>query len=257
MIRILLAAICLTSFATTLPAAPPEVRVLTYNIHHGEGTDGKLDLERIAKVITAARPDIVALQEVDAKTHRTGNVDQAAELAKLTKMQVAFGAAMKFDGGEYGNAILSRWPLGDVQVHKLPRDSAESPEPRVVVESVVTPPLEGVPPFAFASTHLCHLSAATRAAQTAALDELFQQRKLPLLLAGDFNARSEQPPMQVLLAKDGSWIDLTAKISVIDYVLTRRGDGWRVRSAEALDEPVASDHLPVLAVLEWVDSDKP
>src|SRR5688572_255745 len=66
-------------------AAPPDgttVRVLTYNVHHGEGTDGKVDLPRIAAVIKAADPDLVALQEVDNKCRRSGKVDQTAELAK-------------------------------------------------------------------------------------------------------------------------------------------------------------------------------
>ena len=52
------------------------VRVLTYNIHHGEGMDGKIDLERIAAVIKRLEPDVVALQEVDVKTTRSQGVDQ-------------------------------------------------------------------------------------------------------------------------------------------------------------------------------------
>src|SRR5688572_12746619 len=81
---------------------PLRLRVLTYNIHHAEGTDGKLDLARIARVIHEQQPDLVALQEVDVKTRRTGGVDQAAELAKLTGMHVAFGKGIDFQGGEYG-----------------------------------------------------------------------------------------------------------------------------------------------------------
>ncbi|MEX2025646.1 MAG: endonuclease/exonuclease/phosphatase family protein, partial [Pirellulaceae bacterium] len=61
-----------------------QLRVLTYNIHHGEGIDGKLDLPRIARVIESVDPDLVALQEVDRRVERTGSVDQPAELARLT-----------------------------------------------------------------------------------------------------------------------------------------------------------------------------
>jgi endonuclease/exonuclease/phosphatase family metal-dependent hydrolase len=250
MSRIFLALTLLFALVATAFGAPPQLRVLAYNIHHGEGTDRKLDLERIARIITDSKADLVALQEVDVRTRRTGGVDQAAELAKLTKLHFAFGAAMKFDGGEYGNAILSRWPLAETKVHALPRDAATSPEPRAAIECRVKPSGE-LPELAFISTHLCHLHAATREQQTAALHKLLHDRPLPVLLAGDFNARSQHPAMQVLLGKDIGWVDLTAKISVIDYVLTRRTDGWRIVSAEALDEPVASDHLPVLAVLEW------
>jgi len=79
--------------------------VLTYNIHHGEGVDGKLDLVRIAKVIQEVEPDIVALQEVDQNAGRSGQVDQAAELGRLTKMRSVFGGNIALQGGEYGNAF--------------------------------------------------------------------------------------------------------------------------------------------------------
>src|SRR5690606_2840765 len=68
-----------------------KITVLTYNIHHGEGMDGKLDLERIANVIRSVNPDLVALQEVDRKTQRSAGVDQAEELARLTGMRHVFG----------------------------------------------------------------------------------------------------------------------------------------------------------------------
>src|SRR5687768_15481548 len=84
--------------ASDVDRPPPlRLRVLTYNIHHGEGVDGRLDLERIARVITAEEPDLVALQEVDVKTRRTGGVDQAAELARLTGMHFAFGKAIDYE----------------------------------------------------------------------------------------------------------------------------------------------------------------
>ena len=61
-----------------------ELRVLSYNIHHGRGTDGAIDLPRIARVIAATRPDLVALQEVDRGTGRANGVDQADALGELT-----------------------------------------------------------------------------------------------------------------------------------------------------------------------------
>ena len=91
--------------------APTTVRVLTYNIHHGEGRDGELDLPRLGRVITSVQPDLVALQEVDVGTSRVGGVDQLAELARLTGMHAQFGKAMDYMGGGYGVAVLSRWSL--------------------------------------------------------------------------------------------------------------------------------------------------
>ena len=69
----------------------PRLRVLTYNIHHGEGRDGKFDYQRLAKVITNLQPDLVALQEVDNKTHRADGTDQASRLGELTGMYHVFG----------------------------------------------------------------------------------------------------------------------------------------------------------------------
>ena len=90
---------------------PAELRVLTYNIHHGEGVDGKFDLRRIAEVIKSASPDLLALQEVDQGTARASGVDQPAELARLTGMEVVFGRNIEFEGGGYGTALLSRLPV--------------------------------------------------------------------------------------------------------------------------------------------------
>ncbi|MCY2995293.1 MAG: hypothetical protein NTY19_46640 [Planctomycetota bacterium] len=105
----LLAILALTVGLPSGQAAEPlRIRVLTYNIQHGEGTDGKIDLARTAAVIKRLTPDLAALQEVDKATTRSRGVDQAAELGKLTGMHVAFGKAMDFAGGRYGEAILSR-----------------------------------------------------------------------------------------------------------------------------------------------------
>jgi len=82
-----------------------ELRLVSYNIHHGQGLDGKLDLVRIARVIKKHQPDFVALQEVDNKASRSGKVDQAAELAKLLGMKHVLGKCINLGGGGYGNAI--------------------------------------------------------------------------------------------------------------------------------------------------------
>ena len=87
------------------------LRILSYNIHHAEGVDGKLDVPRIAQVILSVDPDLVALQEVDKNTIRTGKVNQDIELSRLTKMNSVFGSNITFQGGQYGNAILSKFPI--------------------------------------------------------------------------------------------------------------------------------------------------
>jgi hypothetical protein len=106
----------------TVPAGGHlRLRVLSYNIHHGEGVDRKLDLPRIASVTKSVKPDLVALQEVDQGTERTVRVDQPAELARLTGLNVVFGGNIRCQGGDYGNAVLSRLPISRHKNHLLPR----------------------------------------------------------------------------------------------------------------------------------------
>jgi len=91
--------------------APKTFRVMTYNIHHGEGLDGKVDLQRIADLIKREQADIVALQEVDKGVERTARRDCPGELAALTGMSCVFSNNYHYQGGEYGNAVLTRFPV--------------------------------------------------------------------------------------------------------------------------------------------------
>jgi len=228
------------------PRAPRTLRVLTYNIHHGEGTDEVFDLERLATVINDLSPDIVALQEVDKNTDRASGVDQAAVLGKLCKMHHAFGQAMPYSNGQYGEAILSRFPITKTLVHPLPYDRGQ--EPRAALEAHIQ--VNGIGPIVFVGTHLCHQSNENRVQQNQRLGDLLSKDAgPPVILAGDFNARPGSAPMAVLL--ENGWIDTIEPRSRIDYVLVRSADPWRVREVVIVDEPVASDHDPVLAVLEW------
>jgi endonuclease/exonuclease/phosphatase family metal-dependent hydrolase len=228
------------------PQTPRTLRVLTYNIHHGEGTDERFDYERLAKVINDLSPDIVALQEVDRGTERASGVDQAKRLGKLCKMHHAFGQAMPYQGGQYGEAILSRFPIEKVLVHPLPYNLER--EPRAALEVRVD--VEGIGPLVFVGTHLCHQDEALRTLQTRRLAQLFDKAEgPPVILAGDFNARPGSAPMNVLVGS--GWTDVIAPRSRIDYILVRAADPWRVAEVTFVDEPVASDHDPVLAVLAW------
>jgi endonuclease/exonuclease/phosphatase family metal-dependent hydrolase len=252
---LLLAPLSLT--ASALAEGAPTLRVLTYNVHHGEGTDGKLDLDRIAKVVMATKPDLVALQEIDRGAKRTAGVDQAAALAKLTGLQVEFGKAIDFQGGAYGLAVLSRFPLRNARVHPLPGKKGQ--EARIVLETRIEPGA-GRPPVTFLNTHFQHDDAATRADQAAKVNDLFGKAEGPIILAGDLNATPESEAMKVLAKQ---WTPATpfdrglktipadTPRSQIDYVLVRPAGRFKVAEAKVIEEKVASDHRPVLVVLEW------
>ena len=128
-----------------------DLRILTYNIQHGAGADGTVDLERQAAVIRRLKPDLVALQEVDDRTQRTKNVDQSTELGRLTDLHVRFAHQLDFEGGRYGQAILSRFPCSDLTVHWLPG----RPDRERRIAGAITVDLDGEK-LTFVTTHLHH-----------------------------------------------------------------------------------------------------
>jgi endonuclease/exonuclease/phosphatase family metal-dependent hydrolase len=122
-------AVMLSSPAARISVAPlassRTLRVMTYNIHVGVGMDKKLDLPRIAGVINAQHPDLVGLQEVDRGVTRTQRIDEIAELAKLTRMDYAFAFNLRYQGGQYGVAILSSFPIRATD-HRLFQNTREA-----------------------------------------------------------------------------------------------------------------------------------
>src|SRR5580692_12608212 len=96
------------------------VRILTYNVHRCVGTDRRLDVGRVAEVIAAQAPDIVALQELDVGRARTGGVDQAHRLAQRLGMAFHFNAALRVEEELYGDAILTDLPERLVKAGPLP-----------------------------------------------------------------------------------------------------------------------------------------
>ncbi len=231
-----------------------EIRLMTYNLHHCEGVDGKLDIERIAAVINNQKCDLVALQEIDRKTTRSEQVDQLEKLAELTGMKPFFGKAIDYGGGEYGVGVLSKLPVAAHKTWPLP--TAGKREQRVALELVVQP--TNGEAFIFVCSHLDHSSGENdRQQQTAALRKLFGAGPRQAILAGDFNAPVSRPEMAVVLEK---WTDvdatkLTPTIPVskptlkIDYIFIQHDSPWSVVSSQVLNEPIASDHLPLVATL--------
>lgn len=241
----------LTLFSLVAAAEPVrEIRVMSWNLHHGVGEDGKLDLARIAARIREQKPDLVVLQEVDNKCRRSGSVDQAAELAKLTGLTGVFGKAMDHDGGEYGQAILSKHPLGETKVHRLPGDG----EPRIAFEAAVA---VGSKPVRLVSVHLDHQQDARRLKQAETLVKALEASKEPLIVAGDFN---DGPDSAALKAFGDGWTAVkkseprltcpAAKPEVeIDHVLLR---GLTAASpVTVLPEAVASDHRPLVVTASF------
>jgi endonuclease/exonuclease/phosphatase family metal-dependent hydrolase len=221
------------------------LRIMTYNIHHAEGVDGKVDYERIAAVIRKADPHIVALQEVDHGTLRTQQVDQAKRLADLLNYQVVFGKALNFQGGAYGLAIMAHGNILSKRTFALPYRMGQ--EPRIILEAKIELGDEW-PLIQLFNAHLCHLSAETRLEQVQRMIQIIPEHTDNLtLLAGDFNARPQTAPMD-LLWKQG-WNDCLESHDGIDYLLSSPGAKIQVKSSRIIQAPSASDHNPVFAEL--------
>ncbi len=240
--------------ANQKPADPAVLRVLSYNIHHAEGVDGVLDLKRIASTIDGVRPDIVALQEVDVLVKRSKSVDQAAELAKLTGMQALFGGNIELQGGQYGNAILTKQSLALVANHRLP--NIDQGEQRGVLEATTT--FQGKS-LRILATHFDHRrDPRERLESIAQVNALaHKQPQQPTLLIGDLNASFESDVLQqAIKVWDRTNRESLPTIPVnrperqIDFVLSFPKGAWEVVEARVLDEAVASDHRPIFVALK-------
>lgn len=255
-------ALCITGPAASMAEPEAEVAdasdvtltVLSYNIRHGRGMDDVVDLERIAEVIDETGADVVALQEVDNQTRRTDGVDQAAALAELLEMHHAFGRAIDHQGGEYGNAILARYPIERVANHPL--EQVEAAEERAAIAARIRLP-DGER-FTLISTHLDNRHERNRLAQIDTINRILADDDEPALLVGDINA---QPETKELARLGERWVQACAADSAptfrsddprvrIDYIFARPADRWRAVDATVIDEPLASDHRPLRAVLQ-------
>ena len=255
-VRPLLAALVFLTLA--LPAHAKTLRILSYNIHHSEGRDGVFDLNRIADVINATNPDVVALQELDQGNRRSGvNVFQLDRLAQLTGMQGYFGKTINYQGGEYGNGILVAPSLTMVSTINRPLPSPGGGEARAVIEMGLS--FDADPrtvEFTFYATHLDASNQSNRNAQAAFINNLVAASTAPALLAGDMNSRPSTASYAALAAQ---WTDATnvaspgiSRNTQIDYIFHRTNQ-WRVEQAARFivndTTREASDHFPLLAVI--------
>jgi endonuclease/exonuclease/phosphatase family metal-dependent hydrolase len=234
------------------------VKVLSYNIHHANPPSRKdfIDLEAIANVIKQQQPDFVALQEVDVHTGRSGrDVHQAEALAARTGMHAYFTKGIPYDGGEYGIAVLSRYPVLQGKGYQLPSLPALKGEPRALCTVIVA--LPGGRKIMVASTHLDVLKTdSNRLLQMREISRILGSAGMPVILAGDFNARPGSAAIQVL---DSAFtrtcgncpftIPVDKPNRTIDMIAFAPGKAFRVLQHEVIPERYASDHLPVIARL--------
>ncbi len=240
------------------------MRVLVYNMHAGKDAPGVDNLIRLSELFRSTNADIVLLQEVDKGTKRSGNVDQPALLSQLSGLHAAFGSALDYDGGKYGVAILSRWPIVSDTLFHLPVDppqerSGGSHEPRGALRAIVQSP------FGRMAVINTHLDAAgvdrwrrQEADSVVSLVAQTQRTESLVIAGGDFNSTPESA-VQVAVRKAGlrdSWMECNGgqgftfpddnPVKRIDYLFLT--GGIHCTSVEVINTRV-SDHRPVLVEL--------
>ena len=231
------------------------LRILSYNIHHGEGTDRRLDLDRIAAVISKCKADIVALQEVDQNAKRSNSIAQAQYLADKLNMRFAFGANIALQGGHYGNAVLSRFEILKSENHLLP--NLNNGEQRGVLVSKIAIPGKDQP-VTLLATHFDHRrEGQERLLSAKAINRLIVDKSKLMILAGDLNTSRASKPLielekhwQHVSANELPTVPVSKPTRQIDFILFRPASACKVISNEVLSEQIASDHRAILTVLE-------
>jgi endonuclease/exonuclease/phosphatase family metal-dependent hydrolase len=236
------------------------LRLLVYNIHAGKDAAGIDNLERVAALVRSTRADVALLQEVDRGTRRSGRVDQPAVLAARTGFSVAFGKTLDYDGGEYGIAVLSRWPIQDDTLIRLPVEppqlrSGPSYEPRGAQRVVVRAP----------GADLTIVNAHIDASR----EDHYRRQEIrtvlaiargtgPIVVGGDFNSTPESAVQSdarqgglrdawpTCGAGDGLTYPARAPVRRIDYVYLT---GTATCSHAEVLESEASDHRPLLVTV--------
>lgn len=232
--------LALVSILTTSAQAQNKLRLLSYNIRNAKGMDNKTDYDRVAAVLLQTKAPVIALQEVDSVTTRNGKVDVLQLLAQKTKMHAVYGAAIPYQGGKYGIGVLSNEkPL---QHYTIPLPGREEERVLLVVE---------FKKYVVFNTHFS-LTEADRLTSVNIINEQAARFQKPIYLLGDFNA---EPTSLVLSALQQSWtllsgtaftVPATTPNSCIDYIFSRNAKKRKQLSATVINEPMASDHRPVL-----------
>lgn len=257
-------ALGLTACAAT-PEQPvaTDLTVLSYNIRNGgRRMDGVYDRPLQHRVAKAQKADLVALQEVDRKTSRVKGVDVPAEFAEALSMKFHYAPAIRFAGGEYGTAALTKFPVTHTATILLPTPGEDR------AASLLIAKLPDGTEVIFVSVHLdsSEKSDDARLKNTRDLLAALAKEKpnLPVILAGDFNAEPDSPIFKLFAeagfrrceAKPGANLSFPADKpdKLIDYVLLRDGATLRLEDAgtEVLNEPRSSDHRPLVSHLRAI-----
>ena len=226
------------------------LKLMSYNIKNANGMDNVCNFQRIANVINNASPDVVAIQEVDSMTNRSGQKYVLGEIADRTQMHGYFAPAIDYDGGKYGIGLLTKQvPL---RLQSLPLPGREEARTLILAEFA---------DYIYCCTHMS-LTEEDRMKSLELVKAFTSSSTKPLFLAGDMNAEPEsgfikelQKDFQILSNPKQHTFPAPDPKETIDYIATlkQNAKGFAVISAKVINEPMASDHRPILVELRTVE----
>lgn len=236
-----------------------ELKIMSYNIHIGNPPSKPklIDLNTIISTIKAENPDIIALQEVDVNTGRSGKINQAEIIARNLGMNFFFAKAIDHDGGDYGVCILSKFPLTENKIHRLTTLEGSGGEPRVLVIAKIR--LDNGSFIRFGATHLdAQKESANRAIQVKEINQIAQEDNLPFILAGDLNAEESSTEIKALdeiFTRTCHNCEATFPVvkpkRTIDYIAFKKSNSFEILKHYVVQEHYASDHLPIVAIIKY------
>ena len=247
-IKVVLFGLCgaLLFGCVTAPRSGESFRIVSYNIHHGEGTDEKLSVWRVGCAVLSENPRFAGIQEVDRKTERVKGADSCRTLEKVTGLHATYAKTIDLQGGEYGIAVLSREIPQTVKRVPLP-----GAEPRMLL-------LCEFDDCWFGTTHLAVESEKARTESVEIIRrEVAACSGKPVFLTGDWNAKSDSTVLDGLrefLTVVSEEREPTCGESCIDYVAVdsaHRGE-FAVRGRRVVPNEKASDHRPIVVEVEPV-----
>lgn len=228
------------------------LKLMTYNIKNANGMDDVCDFQRVANVINNASPDVVAIQEVDSMTNRSGQKYVLGEIAERTQMHAYFAPAIDYDGGKYGIGLLTRQV--PVRLQTIPLPGREEARALILAE---------FEDYIYCCTHMS-LTEEDRMESLKIVKSFTTPYKKPLFLTGDMNAEPEsdfikelQKDFQILSNPKQHTYPAPEPKETIDYIATLKSNanGFALISAQVLHEPMASDHRPILVELRTAEKE--
>ncbi len=235
-----------------------ELKVMSYNIHIGNPPSKPklIDLGSIIKTIKAENPDLLALQEVDVNTSRSGNINQAEIIARELGMNFYFAKAIDHDGGDYGVCILSKYPMSETKIHRLTTLKETGGELRVLATAKIQLKNGGF--IRFGSTHLdAQKESMNRVIQIKEINQIALEENLPFIIAGDLNAEEESYEIKQLdqvFVRTCQNCDPTFPVvnpkKTIDFIAFKKENSFKTIKHSVVQEHYASDHLPVIAIIK-------